>query len=188
MSYRLLLLLILCFSVYGCTSFQEVIADGPYEEDYGIRTRGMELEDRDIQSKIHINARFEQSLANARVQANSFNRNVLLTGQVANQNARQQATKIASETRHVREVFNELEVGEPIGFITRNSDRLLRTRVRSRLMAAANIESGRVEIIVENGTVYFMGLVTRAEANRIVEAAKQASGISKIVKVFEYID
>ncbi|MEM7314400.1 MAG: hypothetical protein AAF497_14730 [Planctomycetota bacterium] len=39
-----------------------------------------------------------------------------------------------------------------------------------------------------DGTVYFMGLATQEDADKVVEASKDVVGVQKIVRVFEYID
>lgn len=173
----------------SCTSFQEITTDGMVEEDYGKRTRGVVVEDRNIESKASINIKRHKAIPEqANINVKSFNRIVLLTGQVPDQASRQQAASIAQQVRHVRSVHNELETGQPISFMTRSNDTLIATKVRARLMATDDVDSGRVEMVVENGAVFFMGLVTRAESERVINAAKQVSGIRKIVKVFEYID
>lgn len=186
---HVLLLLIAGSLLAGCTTFREVITDGPIEEDYGKRTRGTVVEDGNIESKVSINIkRASTALEQANINVKSFNYAVLLTGQVTDQTSKQQAASVAQKVRHVSRVHNELEIGQPSSFMTRSNDTLIATKVATRLLAADDIDSGRVETVVENGTVFFMGLVTRAESNRIVDAAKQVSGIKKIVKVFEYID
>lgn len=186
---KLALSCLLACLLIGCTSLREMSTDGPVEEDYGRRTQGTAVEDRDIASKITINLKRDQAIAEeSNIQVTSFNRVVLLTGQAANQNTKNQAARVAQQVRHVRNIHNELEIGPSVGFGQRSKDRMLATRIRTRLMAADDVESGRVEMIVEDNAVYFMGLVTRAESQRIIHAAQQASGIKKIVKVFEYID
>lgn len=181
--------LALCLSLGACSSFTVLTHDGPIEEDFGRRTQGSIAEDNEITDKVRINSRFDSRInEDANLQVKSFNKIVLLTGQVANSNAKLAAGDIARAVRNVRSVHNQLEIGQAVGFGQRSKDRLLATKIRTRLLAADDIESSRVEFVVENSAVYFMGLVTRAEALRIIEAAQQAAGIKKIVKVFEYID
>lgn len=185
---RITLIIALLPLTNACTSFREVIADGPVVEDYGVRTRGTELEDSDIESKIRVNIRFTPSLQQANIQVNSYNRVVLLTGQVPDAGARQKVADIAKNTRQVRSIHNELEVGQPLGLLEKSADSLLHTKITARLMASEDIDSGRVVVIVENSVVYLMGLVTQDESRRIINTTKEVSGIRKIVKVFEYID
>jgi osmotically-inducible protein OsmY len=45
-----------------------------------------------------------------------------------------------------------------------------------------------VKVVTESGVVYLMGIVTRDEADAAAEIAHTASGVTRVVKVFEYID
>ncbi len=186
---QLALIFLLAYLMIACTSIREMSTDGPVAEDYGRRTQGTVVEDREIESKTTINLKRDSAIAEeSNIRVTAFNRVVLLTGQVPTQAAKNQTARVAQQVRHVRNIHNELEIGPSVGFGQRSKDRMLATRIRTRLMAADDVESGRVEMVVENGVVYFMGLVTRAESQRIIHAAQQSSGIQKIVKVFEYID
>lgn len=185
-SMHLLLSIVL---LSACSAFMDVNSEGMVDEDFGKRTRGTITEDKDIERKAAINfANHKDMPENSKVHVYAFNRNVLLTGQVASAQTKQLATKIAQDIRQVNRVHNELEIGEAIGFGQRSKDRLLASRVRTRLLTADKVQSSRIDVITNNGSVYLMGLVTRAESDRAIEAAKLTSGIKKIVKVFEYID
>ena len=56
------------------------------------------------------------------------------------------------------------------------------------MVGEAAFPAGRIKVVTENGIVYLMGLVTQVEADWAVKVASNASGIQRIVKVFEYID
>lgn len=173
----------------ACTPFMAATTDGPIRENYGERTFGSSVEDSAIESKTRINIkRASPTLANAHVEVKSFNQVLLITGQVQNASDRNLVTKIAENTRNVKRVHNELEIGPNTSLMTRTNDGLLVTKVKSRFIGTDDVPAGRVEILVENGTVYLMGLLTQEEATRTVNAAKRTSGIKKIVKVFEYIN
>ena len=172
----------------ACTSFMAATNDGPITEDYGVRTRGTAVEDDTIESKAEINiSRTNETLHNSHIEIKSFNRVVLLTGQVPDKASKQLCTQVVEKIRHVRRVHNELEISGSSGFLSRTNDIYIATKTNSRLMAADDIESDRIEVIVENGNVYLMGLVTQDEAQRTVNVVQNVSGIQKIVKVFEYI-
>lgn len=186
---RLFCLLFVSFSLIACTAFMDVNSEGMVDEDFGKRTRGTVTEDKDIERKAVVNFTNHSGIADsANIRLHSYNRSVLLTGQVPDQQSKQLATKIAQQIRQVKRVHNELEIGPAIGFGQRSKDRLLASRVRTRLLTADKVQSSRIEVITSNGSVYLMGLVTRDESQRAIEAAKLSSGIVRIVKVFEYID
>jgi osmotically-inducible protein OsmY len=85
-------------------------------------------------------------------------------------------------------VHNELLVSGPASYIVRTNDTLITTKVKARMVGETAFPAGRIKVITENGVVYLMGLLTHAEAEWAVKVASNASGIQRIVKVFEYID
>ena len=95
---------------------------------------------------------------------------------------------MAAALPRVRRVHNEIEVGGPISYVARSNDGLLTTKVKSKLIAAKDVPGRKLKVQTENGVVYLMGMVTRAEADRAVEVTKTAYGVQKIVRVFEYLD
>lgn len=185
----LLLTAFLSIVLAGCTSFRELTTKGQVEDNPGTRTRGIVVEDDNIESKLNINLKRHPGFSQqANIQAKSFNQVVLLTGQVPDQANKNLATSLAQQVRNVRSVHNEIQIREPLTFMNNRHDNLIATKVRARLLADEEIDSGRIEMVVENSNVFFMGLVTRAESDQAVNAARQVAGIRKIVKVFEYID
>ncbi len=191
MHYRYLALsFILSLSLLtGCSSFVAATTSGTTEEDYGERTLGTIVEDNTIEAKAEsIIVGLEEKIGESNIQVKSFNMVLLITGQVTTKDAKQTVSKATKNIRHVKRVHNELEIIGPTAFISRVNDSYLSTKVSSRLIFTDGIESDRIDTVVENGTVYLMGLVTQEEAKRSVEALQNVSGLEKIVRVFEYID
>lgn len=173
----------------SCTSFMAATNDGSVHEDYGVRTMGSVVEDGTIESKVQINlSRHSEALEHANIGILSFNRIVLLTGQVPDAASKTHAGSVAEKVRHVRRVHNELEVMPSQNLGSRTSDSYLATKVGSNLLGTKGIDSGRIEVVVSNGKVFLMGLVTQEEAQRTINSIKEVSGLKGIVKVFEYID
>ena len=113
---------------------------------------------------------------------------VLLTGQVPSEELKNEASTVAEQVRNVRQVHNQLTVAANLPMSQRLADGWLATRLKTNLATNDSIDSSRVNIVVENASVYLMGLVTRAESERIVSAVSAAGGVQRIVKVFEYLD
>jgi osmotically-inducible protein OsmY len=88
----------------------------------------------------------------------------------------------------VREIHNELVVGEPTNFALRSQDSWITTKVKAQLVADSDTESNRVKVITEMQTVYLMGMVTHAEADHITNMVSHTGSVQKVVKVFEYLD
>lgn len=185
-----LFLLLSLYSLFtACSSIVAATASGPIEEDYGERTLGTIVEDNTIESKAKslINNASE-SIGESNISVHSFNNILLITGQVQTKSAKKITSQLTKNIRHVKRIHNELEILEPSSFSTRMSDNYLSSKVSSRLVFTDGIDSSRIDSIVENSTVYLMGLVTQEEARRSVSALQNVSGLTKIVRVFEYID
>ena len=88
----------------------------------------------------------------------------------------------------MRKVHNELGVGGPISHIARSNDGWLTSKVKSKLIGAKEVPGRKVKVQTENGVVYLMGFLTRAEADAAVDVAKSVYGVQQIVRVFEYLD
>ena len=176
----------LALALAGCAS---PASDGQGGENYGKRTAGMQVEDENIQSKISDNlVRTDARFRDAHLNIDSYNGMVLLTGQVASDELKQKAGKVAEQVRQVRRVHNELEVAAntPIG--QRMTDTWLTGRIKANLATDERIDGSRIRVITENSTVYLMGMVNHREADIVVDIASQIGGVQRIVKVFEYLD
>lgn len=167
----------------GCAQ----MSAGP--EDHGSRTFGSQVEDQGIESRIKGNlSRTDARFNDARVNVDSYNGIVLLTGQVPSEELKEKAQEVATGTRNVRQVHNELSVAANIPLAQRSTDTWITTRIRTTLIANEHIDAGRVRAVTENASVYLMGIATREEADRIVNVVSGISGVQRIVKAFEYLD
>jgi len=183
------LLLATALGVAGCTTVTGVTHQGTIDENYGKRTVGTQVEDQNIETKISHNLRrTDARLGDARINVDAYNGVVLLTGQVPSQELKEKASEVAREVRNVREVHNELSVAANLPASQRLSDSWLNTRIRTSLAANERIDSGRIRVVTENASVYLMGIVSRAEGDRIVDAVSNVGGMQRIVKVFDYTD
>lgn len=173
----------------GCNTVTSATTPGIIEENYGERTSGARVEDNNIETKISHNLRRSDARLNdARINVDSYNAIVLLTGQVPSEELKQKANTVASEVRNVRDVHNELAIAANLPASQRLSDTWINTRIRTALGTDQNIDTSRLRFVTENATVYIMGIVTRAEAERIVNAIADLGNVQRIVKVFDYLD
>ncbi|MBY5925613.1 MULTISPECIES: BON domain-containing protein [unclassified Halomonas] len=185
----LLAALLLSIALAGCTTVTSVTNPGTIDEDYGERTLGATVEDESIETKAaHNLGRTDARLADARINVDSYNGVVLLTGQVPSAELKQRAEEVVSQVRNVRRVHNELTVAANLPTSQRLNDAWLDTKARTALATSDQVDSGRITVVTENATVYLMGLVTHAEADRAVNIVSNAGGMERIVKVFDYID
>ena len=179
-----LIVLALLATLHGCAS-----VSGPTSEDYGSRTLGTDWDDQMIESRGKAVIRAAKpELQDAHLGVTSFNGMVLLTGQVPSEETKQAATTAIKDMRKVRTVHNELEVAGPTTMMARTNDAWLTTKVKTVLITNEETDASRVKVVTENGVVYLMGLLSRAESEAAVERTKQVFGVQKIVKIFEYIN
>lgn len=113
---------------------------------------------------------------------------VLITGQVADEGLRSKAGEVAGNLRRVRKVHNELAVGGPISFVARANDSWLTTKVKTRLVAKKDVPGNKINVQVEDGVVFLLGMINRSQADAAVAETSKIYGVQKIVKVFEYLD
>lgn len=152
------------------------------------RTVGAQTEDKTIELK-SMNRIANVFGDEVHVNVNSYNRKVLLTGEVKNEAEKERIDNLIKGVENVVSVVDELQISAFLsGFGTRSSDTLLTTKVRSKLLGAPDIYSSSFKVVTENGVVYLMGRVTEREAKVATEAASEVSGVQKVVKVFEYIN
>lgn len=151
------------------------------------RTSGTILDDKVIKSRVGnlINEKYEGEV---QVDLTSYNRVVLLYGQVPNQEILDDIGSMALETQNVRDVQNEIIIAGASSFVARSNDTLLTSKVKSRLMNNDEIKANHVKVVTDAGSVYLMGLVTRAEAASATQTAATTSGVKRVVKVFEFLD
>lgn len=161
---------------------------GSSEKDPGSLLSSIEDSTIETQAGVDI-AKADPALANeARVVIVSYNGIVLLTGQVPHADLKPIAVKAANGVEKVQQVHDELEVRQPISLLARNHDTWLTTKVKSKMLADAEVLASRIKIVTENGTVYMMGMVSRSQGDEAVRVARTVTGVQKIVKLFEYTD
>ncbi|GEK71694.1 MULTISPECIES: BON domain-containing protein [Halomonas] len=181
--------LALLLALSGCTTMTAATTSGPINENYSERTVGTKVEDDSIETKVaHNLGTTDARLGDARINVDSYNGVVLLTGQVPSQELKNMAERIAGEVRNVRRVHNQLSVAANLPTSQRLTDTWLKTRIRTALVANEAIDSSKLRIVTENDSVFLMGIVRRQEAERIVAAVRNVGGMQRIVKVFDYLD
>jgi osmotically-inducible protein OsmY len=149
------------------------------------RTTGMQLEDRAIENKGE--ARAKELATLGRVNVTSYNRTVLITGEVPGEGERAAVEKAVSGVENVRAVVNEVVVAPNLSVSQRSGDSLLGAKVKASLVDAKDVAANAYRVIAERGVVYLMGRVTEREATRAVEIARSVSGVSKVVRVLDII-
>jgi len=150
------------------------------------RTSGAQLEDEGIE--LRANNRIGQALSDqVHINVTSYNRQVLLTGEVPTATDKQKLDDLVLKVENVRSVVNEVAVLGTTSLSQRSSDTLVTGKVKASLVDARDLQSNVFKVVTERGAVYLMGRVSQREADRATELARNVSGVQKVVRVFEIL-
>ena len=150
------------------------------------RTTGTQVEDEGIE--LRAANRIREALGDrAHVNVTSYNRQALLTGEVASAQDRETVERIVTGVENVRSVVNDLGVLPNTSLGQRSNDTVITGKVRASFVDAADISANAFKVVTERNIVYLMGRVTQREAGRATEISRGVSGVSKVVRVFEIV-
>ncbi len=150
------------------------------------RTSGAQLEDEGIELRT-VNRLREAFLERVHINATSYNRQVLLTGEVPTEADKIRAQDIVSRVENVRSIVNELAVLGNTSLTSRSSDSLVTGRVKAAFVDAKDLYANAFKVVTERGTTYLMGRVTQREAARATEITRTIPGVQRVVRVLEII-
>ena len=150
------------------------------------RTSGAQLEDEGIELRAMSRLR-ENIGSRARVSATSYNRQVLLTGEVLNEQDKKLVEQVVARIENVSGVVNELAIINSPSLMQRSSDVLITGQVRALFIDSRELYANAFKVTTERGTVYLMGRVTQREADRATDIARSARGVQKVVRILEII-
>lgn len=150
------------------------------------RTSGTQVEDQAIELKALTRIR-ETVGERGHINTVSYNRAVLLTGEVASEADRGAVEQAITRIENVRSIVNELAVMGSSSLTARSNDTLLTSRVKASFLDAKDLHATAVKVVTERATVYLLGRVTEREATRAAELARGVSGVQKVVRVFEIL-
>lgn len=152
------------------------------------RTIGSQIDDNAIEFKASSAIGNVAALRNiTRLVVKSVNGNLLVVGQVPNESLRDMAAKALSNIEGVKRVYNQIRIGNITSMSTQTVDTWITTKVKLKLLTEKQLNSNNISVITENAEVYLMGLVTKEEADKAVEVARNISGVAKVIKVFEIL-
>lgn len=150
------------------------------------RTFGAQTEDKEIVFKGE--TRVTNLVGSAgHVNVASFNRKVLLTGEVRDQAMKAAVEREVGAIEGVHSIVNELEVAGVSSFTSRSNDTLITGKVKAAFVDAKDLYANAIKVVTERGVVYLMGRITVREGQHAAEVARNVGGVQKVVKVFEYI-
>ena len=150
------------------------------------RTSGAQLDDEAIEVRAASQIRSNLG-TRVRASVTSYNRQVLLTGEVPNLQDKQRVEEVVKSVENVASVVNELAVLNSPSLMDRSADALLTGRIKAMLLDARDLQSNAFKVVTERNTVYLMGRVTQPEADRATEVVRGTPGVQKVVRLLEII-
>ncbi|HTH40491.1 MAG TPA: BON domain-containing protein [Rhodocyclaceae bacterium] len=149
-------------------------ASETYLGDEGTEIRAANRISEKYGDKVHVNT-------------TSYNRTVLMTGEVPDEATKAGVEQIVAGLPNVKATVNELQVAGISSLTARGNDSYLTSKVKARFVDHNKFRPTVVKVVTEGGTVYLMGLVTKAEADAAVEIARTTGGVQKVIRVMEII-
>lgn len=151
------------------------------------RTGGAFVDDENIENRalLKVKTRFGGQV---HVNITSYNRHVLLSGEATSDAVKRGVEDELATVPGIKRVFNEMVVGPQAGVIAVSNDTRLTAIVKSRFLEANRFQANHVKVVTEANVVFLMGIVKRAEADAASQLASTTSGVSRVVRLFEYLD
>ena len=188
--YKKLLLLAIClYPFYGCAPV--IVAAGASAGGvivYDERSLDTMYHDAEITQQAQYSINSDPDLKQlSHINVASFNRTVLIVGQVTEPELRTKAYKLVSEVPGITRIHNEITVENLTSAKIRSNDIWITTKVKSALLAEKGLHSAQIKVVTENKTVYLLGLVTQKHADIATNVTRSVMGVNKVVRAFEYL-
>lgn len=149
------------------------------------RSVGTQIDDQTIEVRVITALKGEDRLDDSRVQVVSFNRSVLLLGQVTNSSLRDLASHLVRNTQGVDRVHNELKVAPVISIGQISQDTYITSKIKAKFIADDKIKASDIKVVTENGEVALMGFVERDIARHAIDIARNINGVTRVIDAFE---
>ncbi len=186
---RLFAALVVLSQLQGCAAAVVAAGAGAVSAANDRRTVGSQIDDNTIEITAELRISQSESInKNSHINIISVNGQVLMVGQTPNDYLREQAQKLISDIDGIVAVHNQIKIGTPTSVGTQTNDVWLTTKVKTQLLTDENLPGNSIKVVTENSEVFLMGLVTKAEADQATEIARNISGVTKVVKIFEFKD
>lgn len=176
---------IVCLSLllFACSHMQT-----PESEPSNQRNISMVIDDEELEVEaVRTMFKNDELWNNSEIDVTSFNKTILLTGQAPTKSLKQKAYQLTSQLPGVKRVYNEIRVAAPVSSLTYFSDISLTTKVKTALFVDDDLDSSKVKVVTEDGEVFLMGLLTKAEADKAVDITRNVSGVKRVIQAFELV-
>lgn len=152
------------------------------------RSAGRQLDDETLEERVAYNLNKDEQLkTESRINVVAYSGQVVLIGQAPDEMTQMLAKDIAVGVEGVKNVYNEIRIGEKIGVAQIAQDSWITTKVKSQLLGNASVKATEVKVISENGEVFLIGNLSDEQANAAAEVARYTKGVKRVIKVIQYV-
>ena len=185
---RIAALLMLISALQGCAVATVVAVTAGATMVADRRSFSKQIDDQSIEFTAHNELAKQKALTkNTNLHVISMNGTVLVIGQAPNTYLRDLAIKTIQDVADIVIIHNQIRIGSTISVTTKSNDIWLTSKVKSALLTNSGVNAKDVKVVTENAEVFLLGLVTKEEADIVVEITRNISGVSRVYKAFEYI-
>lgn len=149
------------------------------------RTLGSQIDDQTIEMKANAKLGNDDQLSDFRLRVVSYDQNILLIGQVPEQQYRRRAEQVISDTNGVERIFNQVRVSSKADLGLQASDAWITSQVKLKLAANDQVNATQIKVVTENSEVFLLGLVGGEAADIAVDIARNVKGVSRVIKAFK---
>jgi len=150
------------------------------------RTTGTQVDDQTIE--LRASTEVPEAIGQrGNISVTSYNRVLLLTGEVPTEADRTKAEATAAKIENVRAVLNELAVMPNVSINQITADSITTGKVKAAFVDTPTLQVASIKVVTDRGTVFLMGRLTEAEAAQATQVARSVGGVKKVVKIFEII-
>ena len=185
---RLIGVLMLANVIQGCAVATVVAVTAGATMVADRRSFSKQIDDQSIEFTAHNELAKQKALSkNTNLHVISVNGSVLIIGQAPNSYLRDLAIKSIQDVPDIVVIHNQIRIGSNTGVSTKSNDIWLTSRIKSALLATSAVNAKDIKVVTENSEVFLLGLVTKEEADIVVDIARNINGVSRVYKAFEYI-
>lgn len=153
------------------------------------RSVGAFIDDSSIELQVRTAIDADEAMKrDTHINATSVNGIVLLSGEAASSELRDRVVAKVREIGSIRRIVNEIRIASPSSIGSRTHDTWITTKVKAKLIGTEHLDSTRIKVVTEHDAVYLMGIVSRNEAKLATDTATTVDGVTRVVKLFEYLD
>ncbi|MCC4782202.1 hemolysin [Vibrio splendidus] len=184
--FKLLSVSLLTLSLSGCAGIFIAGAATTANLVTDTRTTKEIWNDNNIEFEVAAITNKQPYRGNVRITASSYRGSVVLMGQATTDSERRAFENQAKDVAGVESIHNQVRVKEPLTISAISNDSWITTKVKSALLANADLNGIKVKVITEDSEVFLLGLVSREHADIATEVARNVSGVKQVIRAFEY--